>query len=111
MSHTHVKELGAAEEGGAGPVSVQEPDNTFTRRVCAVLLADVTGFTPTVERQRVRPLCDSLVVSYPDKRLAPIYPRLLASLRSGDHDHARRAALTRRNPLYKYDVHEGSADR
>ncbi len=22
-----------------------EPDNTFTRRVCAVLLADVTGFS------------------------------------------------------------------
>jgi len=51
--------------------------------VCELLAGAEGSQRPTVERQRVRRLCGSLVVSYPDERFAPAYARLLASLRDG----------------------------
>jgi len=51
--------------------------------VCELLAGAEGSQRPTVERQRVRRLCGSLVVSYPDERFAPVYARLLASLRGG----------------------------
>jgi predicted nucleic acid-binding protein len=49
--------------------------------VCELLAGAESAHRPAVERQRVRQLCGSLVVSYPDERFAPVYARLLASLR------------------------------
>ena len=51
--------------------------------VCELLAGAEGAQRPTVERQRVRRLCGSFVVSYPDERFAPVYARLLASLRGG----------------------------
>jgi hypothetical protein len=39
-----------------------EPDNTFTRRVCAVLLADVTGFRRLVGEDGKRAARDAQVL-------------------------------------------------
>ena len=49
--------------------------------VCALLAGAESAQRAAVEWQRVRRLCASLVVSYPDERFAPVYARLLASLR------------------------------
>jgi hypothetical protein len=51
--------------------------------VCELLAGAEGSQRPTVERQRVRRLCGSLVVSYPDERFASVYARLLAALRGG----------------------------
>jgi tRNA(fMet)-specific endonuclease VapC len=49
--------------------------------VCELLAGAEGSQRPTIERQRVRRLCGSLVVSYADERFAPVYATLLASLR------------------------------
>ena len=49
--------------------------------VCELLAGAESAQRAAVERQRVRRLCASLVVSYPDERFAPVYARLLTSLR------------------------------
>lgn len=51
--------------------------------VCELLAGAEGSHRPGVERQRVRRLCESFVVTYPDERFALVYARLLATLRRG----------------------------
>ena len=50
--------------------------------LCELLAGAEGAQRPAVERQRVRRLCQGLVVSYPDERFPPVYARLLAALRT-----------------------------
>jgi predicted nucleic acid-binding protein len=49
--------------------------------VCELLAGAEGSHRPGVERQRVRRLCESFAVTYPDERFALVYARLLATLR------------------------------
>lgn len=49
--------------------------------VCELLAGAEGARQPTVERQRLRRLCSTFVVSYPDERFPPTYARLLSALR------------------------------
>ena len=79
-----------AARGTCGPATAllaeieREEIRVGVHVVCELLAGAEGSQRPTVERQRVRRLCGSLVVSYPDERFAPVYARLLASLRPGD---------------------------
>jgi len=76
-----------AARGIRGPATVfleeleREEIRVGVHVMCELLAGAEGSQRPTVERQRVRQLCRSLVVSYPDERFAPVYARLLASLR------------------------------
>ncbi len=78
-----------AARGIRGPATVllgeieREEIRVGVHVLCELLAGAEGSQRPTVERQRVRRLCGSLVVSYPDERFAPVYARLLASLRGG----------------------------
>ena len=81
--------LREAAHGIRGPATVllgeieREEIRVGVHVMCELLGGAEGSQRPTVERQRVRRLCNSLVVSYPDERFAPVYARLLASLRGG----------------------------
>ena len=78
-----------AARGTRGPATVllediaREEVRVGVHVVCELLAGAEGSQRPTVERQRVRRLCGTLVVSYPNERFAPVYARLLASLRRG----------------------------
>jgi len=78
-----------AARGARGPATAlleevaREEIRVGVHVVCELLAGAEGSQHPAVERQRVRRLCGSLVVSYPDERFAPVYARLLASLRGG----------------------------
>ncbi|MEO8602772.1 MAG: type II toxin-antitoxin system VapC family toxin [bacterium] len=48
--------------------------------LCELLAGAEAAQQPAVERQRVRRLCEGLVVSYPDERFPAVYARLLKAL-------------------------------
>ncbi len=51
---------------------------------CELLAGAELSARPSVERDRVRHLCEALRIAYPDERFGSVYARLLASLaRSG----------------------------
>jgi predicted nucleic acid-binding protein len=62
---------------------VREEIRVGVHVVCELLAGAEGSQRPGVERQRVRRLCDSFVVTYPDERFASVYARLLATLRGG----------------------------
>ena len=76
-----------AARGVRGPATAlletldREETRVGVHVVCELLAGAEGSQRPTIERQRVRRLCGSLVVSYPDERFAPVYATLLASLR------------------------------
>ncbi|MCK6556013.1 type II toxin-antitoxin system VapC family toxin [Candidatus Binatia bacterium] len=49
--------------------------------LCELLAGAENSERPSVERQRVRRLCESLVVSYPDERFPAAYARVPTALR------------------------------
>jgi predicted nucleic acid-binding protein len=79
--------LREATRGIQGPAttlldSMQREEIRVGVHVVCELLAGAEGSQrPAIERQRVRRLCGTLVVSYPDERFPPVYATLLASLR------------------------------
>lgn len=61
--------------------------------LCELLAGAETSERSSVERQRVRHLCNSLVVSYPDERFPAAYARVLTALRDAGRPIATMALL------------------
>ena len=47
---------------------------------CELIAGAELSTQASIERERVRQLCEVLQIAYPDERFAPVYGRLLASL-------------------------------
>ncbi|MBX3027859.1 type II toxin-antitoxin system VapC family toxin [bacterium] len=78
--------LRESRRGKAGPATALlaslagEEVRVGLHALCELLVGAEGARQPAVERQRVRRLCQGLVVSYPDNRLPPVYARLVKVL-------------------------------